>query len=32
MLPFFEEGSKYDKYDQKLNWCDTTVNSKGGVQ
>jgi prepilin-type processing-associated H-X9-DG protein len=31
MLPFFEEGAKYDKYDQKLNWFDNTVNSKGGI-
>jgi prepilin-type N-terminal cleavage/methylation domain-containing protein/prepilin-type processing-associated H-X9-DG protein len=31
MLPFFEEGAKFDKYDQKLNWFDNTVNSKGAV-
>ncbi len=31
MLPFFEENTKYDLYDQKLNWFDTTVNSKKGV-
>src|SRR5690348_9095455 len=31
MLPFFEEGAKFDRYDTKLNWYDTTVNSKGGV-
>lgn len=29
MLPYFEEGVKYDLYDQKLNWSDNTVNSKG---
>src|SRR5687768_3456675 len=29
LLPFFEEGTKYDLYDQKLNWSDNTTNSKG---
>jgi len=29
MLPFFEEGSKFDKYDQAKNWSDKTTNSKG---
>jgi prepilin-type N-terminal cleavage/methylation domain-containing protein/prepilin-type processing-associated H-X9-DG protein len=29
LLPYFEEGTKADLYDQKLNWFDNTVNSKG---
>lgn len=29
MLPFFEEGAVFDKYDQTKNWFDNTVNSKG---
>ncbi|MFO0788263.1 MAG: DUF1559 domain-containing protein [Pirellulales bacterium] len=29
MLPFFEEGSKFDQYDQAKNWSDNTVNAKG---
>jgi prepilin-type N-terminal cleavage/methylation domain-containing protein/prepilin-type processing-associated H-X9-DG protein len=29
MLPFFEEGAKYDQYDQTKNWSDNTVNSAG---
>jgi len=28
LLPYFEEGTKFDLYDQKLNWSDNTVNSK----
>lgn len=31
MLPFFEEGAKFDKYDQTKNWSDNTVNSKGAT-
>jgi prepilin-type N-terminal cleavage/methylation domain-containing protein/prepilin-type processing-associated H-X9-DG protein len=31
MLPYFEEGAKYDKYDQSKNWFDNTVNSKGAI-
>lgn len=29
MLPFFEEATKFEQYDQKLNWSDNTVNAKG---
>jgi prepilin-type N-terminal cleavage/methylation domain-containing protein/prepilin-type processing-associated H-X9-DG protein len=29
LLPFFEEATKFDLYDQKLNWSDNTANSKG---
>jgi prepilin-type processing-associated H-X9-DG protein len=28
LLPFFEEDTKYDMYDQTKNWFDNTVNSK----
>ena len=31
MLPFFEEATIYDKYDQTKNWSDATTNSKGAV-
>jgi prepilin-type N-terminal cleavage/methylation domain-containing protein len=31
MLPFFEEGSKYDLYDQTKNWFDSAQNANGAV-
>ena len=29
LLPYFEEATKFDLYDQTKNWSDATVNSKG---
>ncbi len=29
LLPYFEEGTKFDLYDQTKNWSDATTNSKG---
>ena len=31
MLPYFEEGSLFDRYDQAKSWGDATVNAKGAI-